>query len=659
MAGGCMEVKAVRRLFVFLACLMIGAPVHAQDGARLQPDAYLPITAENIARMERAASLGRGQILDAFLEDDGAVLTIISTRGILRFSALDLSAAPDFVPFEGDPFIDRVLPTFVTPNVTYSADRRTVRFNWTFRDEVIGGAFNLRTGAAADDAGASVAFSELSGSLALAQLIDPASGAVLKTLAFGDGRITAAALSPDGALAALYGALRGAEGAIQLWDAESGEKIAEVGAAREFARLTFTDDGAQLIFTTDSATAYYSVPDLSLIEAQPFALHTRSADGSTAAFVEGDRVLTVQSLADGSTRPTRLTGIEPREVVKLMLSPNGSRLYMVTRRSGAVYAVDTASGELLPGAGGFNPRIDALAFSADGARLLTSEADNFLPYAYARFSPAGAVRVRDLRLDQADQVSGGLANVEPRAAAVSPSGSIAFFDFLTRTLHLRDGDQSYTYAAAADDYLFVQQLAFSPDGALLAAYTYADVLIFDERLRLLARRAISAAPPTLRSQPLAWDGAVLIAADGNTVRFFSTPQLTELSALDQGVRIQSIAFNPQTRMLGVIVGEFPVDLELRLWDMSSAQPTLRLTIGTAGAVTPLALAFSPDGSLAAAGFDAYGDAADQALAVIYDARTGAPLYQLRDCGLPFAFSPDGRLFACASFSFIRLYAVSA
>jgi WD40 repeat protein len=648
----------MRYLFLFLACLMIGAPVYAQDGARLQPDAYLPITADNVARMERAASLGRGQILDAFLEDDGAALTIISTRGILRFNALDLSAAPDFIPFEGDPFIDRVLPTFVTPNVTYSADRRTVRFNWTFRDEVIGGVFDLRTGRAADDAGASVAFSELSRSPALAQLIDPASGAVLKTFAFGDGRITAAALSPDGALAALYGALRGTEGAIQLWDAASGEKIAEVGAAREFGRLTFTDDGAQLIFTTDRATAYYSVPDLSLIEVQPYALYARSADGSTAAFVDDARALTVQSLADGSTRPTALTRIEPRKVVKLMLSPDGSRLYMVTRRSGAVYAVDTASGELLPGAGGFNPRIEALAFSADGARLLTSEADNFLPYPYARFSPASAVRVRDLRLDRADQVSGGLANVEPRAAAVSPSGSIAFFDFLTRTLHLRDGDQSYTYAAA--DYLFVQQLAFSPDGALLAAYTYADVLIFDKQLRLLARRAISAAPPTLRSQPLAWDGAALIAADGNTVRFFSTPQLTEISALDQGARIWSIAFNPQTRTLGVIAGEFPVDeLELRLWDMSGAQPTLRLTIGTAGAVTPMALALSPDGSLAAAGFDTYEDAADQALAVIYDARTGAPLYQLRDCGLPFAFSPDGRLFACTSPSFIRLYAVSA
>jgi WD40 repeat protein len=658
MAGGCMEAKPVKRLLIFLTCLMIGAPVYAQDGARLQPDAYLPITAENIARMERAASLGRGQILDAFLEDDGAALTIISTRGILRFNALDLSAAPDFVPFEGDPFIDRVFPTFVTPNVTYSADRRTVCFNWTFRDEVIGGAFDLRTGRTADASSAAITFPPSSGSPALAQLIDPASGAVLNTFEFGDGRIAAAALSPDGALAALYGAVRGADGALQLWDAVSGEKIAEISAARDFsAQLTFADDGAQLMVTTDSAAAYYSIPDLSLIEAQPYALYTRSADSSTAAFVDGARALTVQSLADGSTRPTALTGIEPREVVKLMLSPDGSRLYMVTRRGGAVYAVDTHSGELLPGAGGFNTRIDALAFSADGARLLTSEADDFLPYAYARFSPASAVRVRDLRLDQADQVSGALANITPRAAAVSPSGSIAFFDFLARTLHLRGGDQSYTYAD--DNYLFVQQLAFSPDGALLAAYSYADVLIFDERLRLLARRAISAAPPTLRSQPLAWDGAVLIAADGNAVRFFSTPQLTEISALDQGARIQSIAFNPQTRTLGVIAGEFPVDLELRLWDMSGAQPTLRLTIETAGAVTPMALAFSPDGSLAAAGFDSYGDAGDQALAVIYDARTGAPLYQLRDCGLPFAFSPDGRLFACTSPSFIRLYAVSA
>lgn len=644
------------RSFLLLVCLIICAPAAAQDGARLDFDSLAPITADNVGQMVQVAKLGRGALLDAFLEDAGAVLTLLSTRGIWRFNAADLTAAPAFTPFEGDPF-DGFDAGFFIPNLAYSADRRAVAIMQTYRSQTFGGTFDLRSGARLRPSseggfGVLIDFAPETGDAPRARLIDAASGAVRHLLTLGSerGRIDAAALSPDGALAALAGVVQGGGSTLQLWDTASGEKIAETSLERvSVPRLMFTDDSAQLILTASDSTRRYSVPDLALIDSQPYSFYTRSADGSTAAYVDDAGVLTIQDVAANAIRPTPLSGIDTRRLLHaLMLSPDGARLYMVTLSAGAVYSVDTATGELLPSVGGFAAPINDLAFSADSARLIAVESE-VQPFPYTRFSPSNAVRVHDL---QSGQLSLALTADFPARAAISPTGQIAYS---TRsTIHSIDGDQMFTYTDP-DLPPVVHQLAFSPDGSRLAVSDFRRLLLFDTQLRLLAQRDIASG--TFWGQSLAWDGAALIVGVDDAVRFFSTPALAEIGALDPGDTVQSIAFNPASRMLGVLVGAGFNARAIQLWDLNNAVPALRLTLDAGRARDAQRIAFNQDGSLLAAAVTPLGDFVGAA-AVIYDTQTGAPRCELPICGLPMAFSPDGRLFACASLtSDVRLYAV--
>lgn len=643
------------RVILLLVCLIICAPAAAQDGARLDFSSLTPITADNVGRMAQVAKVGRGALLDAFLEDDGATLTVLSIRGIWRFDAADLTAAPAFTPFEGDPF-DGFDAGFFERNVVYSADRRAVSIAQTYRDQTFGGIFDLRSGArlrpSMGDFGVLIDGDPEAGETARARLIDAASGAVRHTLTFSDnrGRIDAAALSPDGALAALAGLVGGGGFIVQLWDAASGEQIAEISFQERLSvsRLAFSDDGAQLILNARDATRIFSVPDLALIDSLPYSFYARSADGSAIAYIDADGVLTIQDTTTGATRPTPLSGINARSLRSLMFSPDGARLYMVTLASGAVYVVDTTSGEVLPGVGGFAAPINDLAFSADGARLITAESEA-QPFAYIRFSPSNALRVHDL---QSGQLSLALIDDLPNRAAISPAGQIAYST--ANTIHLIDGDQAFTYTDP-DLPFYVQQIAFSPDGSRLAVNDFRRLLLFDARLRLLAQREVGGA--AFWGQSLAWDGAILIVGVGDAVRFLSTPALAEIGSLNPGDMAQSIAFHPASRTLGVLIGASFDNRAIQLWDLNGAAPALRLTIDTERAVDAQRLAFSPDGSLLAAAVTALGDFAGEA-AVIYDAATGAPRYTLRTCGLPMAFSPDGRLFACQSVTAdVQLYAV--
>ncbi len=640
------------RLLPLFVLFIIILPAQAQDGSGLALDRLEPITASSAARMERAAKLGRGQLLDAFLEADGATLTVISARGIWRYAAADLTAALTFVPFAGDP-MDGFYGLSFQPGVTYSAGRNAVTIDLTYRDQVFGGTFDLQTGARVMAEGAGVRV-EVRDSSSL-RLLDAVSGAPIGSIDVSSvhGSVRSLnsrsiALSPDSTLLALAARLESGS-ALQIWDVASSTKIAE--AALEdgrISRVAFSDDGAQLSVETIDGTAIYRVPDLDLIEQQPYPLYTLSADGRTAAYLDG-QTLSLRSLDTGSVHSTALGGLTPNYVSKLIFSPDGVRLYVVTIPFGAIYVVDVASGELLPGVGGFATPIVDFAFSPDSRQIVIAHA-NPSPFEFAAADPGNGLYRYDL-------VSGRLAfehlDAPAYHVALSASGETAYTLTTRWSVHLQDESGAYTYSDA-ENYDRFKQIEFSPDGTLIAAHGMSSYVLFDQRLRPLAR--LTGGGP-FHGDPIAWDGSTLIAVIGNTIRLLDTPSLTEIGAIDQDKMVRGIAFHSGSRMLAVALGRDFAEGELRLWDLSGAQPLLRSAFSVDGVIEPNALAFNADGSLLAAAFPYLGDFIGEGL-VIFDVSTGNPLFSRRDCGAPIAFSPDSRLFACSSLaSDVHLYVV--
>jgi WD40 repeat protein len=615
------------RIAAVLILLICALPTAAQDD--LLPDDLPVITLDNVGAMTRLAEYGLGQMLDAFLDDDGATLTVISARGISRYDTADLAGESQFVPFEGNP-LDGFYASFFEPNVSYSADGRAVTIEQAWREESLGGTFDLATGEQLSDALNSdpIAFTQ-----------ENANPAIVRLLAFGDGRVQDAVLSPDGALVAVVGLLRGDPGAaLQLWDAATGEQIAQVQFERAQAgAISFSADGTQIAMTND-ATSVYGVPDLNLISTSPFGWYTLSPDGTTAAYLNEEFILTLEHLATGEMRATPLDGLRTRDILRMFFSPDSAALYLVKRSpTGAVFVVDAASGTLLPGVGGFALNMSNITFNPDSTQIVTAELD-FYPAPYASFNPGNGLRILDLAAGRSTQFIP--ANI-PNEVAISIDGALAYTS--NRTIHLVYAGETFTLTN--DEFpMFIQHLEFSPDGALLATDVAGRLLLLDGRtLDLVAELPVSSASPFWGDGVL-WNETTVIYADASVVRLWDTESGQEVAALDQGLPIRGLAIHAASRTLAVNVGTTEAQ-EMRLWNLSSSVPT-------AMAAFPMLtfrddLAFNADGRLLAAGLNTTGDYVGPST-VIYDVMTGAVVHELNDCGLPLEFSPDGRLFACVS-----------
>jgi len=631
----------IAAVLILLACVL---PVFAQEG--VLPEDLQVIDLSNVGAMTRLTELGLGQILDAFLEDDGSTLTVISARGVSRYDTADLTGESQFVPFEGNP-LDGFYASFFVPNVSYSIDRRAVTISQTWREQSLGGTFDLITGERLSDASGPVRleFNQEAADPAVVRLLDPETQTVRHELAFGNGRVDGAVLSPDGALVAVVGLLREDPGAaLQLWDAATGEQIAQVTFERRQAgAIYFNADGTQITVaaTRDNTTTVYSVPDLNLIDSSPFALYTLSPDGSTAAYLNEESTLTLEDLATGETRATPLARLNARDILRMFFSPDSAALYLVRRSpAGAVFVVDAASGTLLPGVGGFASYVFGTAFAPDSTQIVTVEQDD-RPAPYARLNSGNGLRFFDLASGASTRF---LPADNPSAVAISSDGALAYTS--ARTIHLMRGDESFRLTDELFPF-YIWSLEFNQDGSRLAADIYDRVLVLDGRtLALAAELPSSGAAPPYWGDSVLWNDMTLIYADDSVVRLWDAENREEIAALDQGLPIRGLALHAPSQTLAVSVGTTPEAQEVRLWDLSSSDAPKSI-MSFPLLQDRFALAFDADGGLLAAGLDARSDYIGLA-AVIYDVTTGEVVYELNDCGWPLEFSPDGRLFSCTN-----------
>jgi WD40 repeat protein/tetratricopeptide (TPR) repeat protein len=248
------------------------------------------------------------------------------------------------------------------------------------------------------------------------------------------------------------------------------------------------------------------------------------------------------------------------------LSPDGRRIAVGAKLSGALYLFDTATGRLIaPHSSAHASPTVAMAFSADGAKLVTADAEGTIKiWADPHKLTAKSVALLTLKGHQGAINAVVFSSDGKRLASVSADKTARVWDLDNAGAAIRP------LAGNANLGTFVAR--FSSDGQLIALADYGS------SVRL-------------------WD-----AATGRLVR--------HLPAADKG-RIYSMAFSPtDSRLLAVGYGGQQDASYVALWDIDAGTERARLTgagdlpdFPTNEASTAVgALAFSPDGKYLVAGF---------------------------------------------------------
>ncbi len=188
----------------------------------------------------------------------------------------------------------------------------------------------------------------------------------------------------------------------------------------------------------------------------------------------------------------------------------------------------------------------------------------------------------------------------------------------------------------------ISQVAYSPDGRLLAVGTAAGIWLYDARTQTLLRfieteRGVTAFVFAPDGQTLT---AVLATTTLSTWNIFSGERLSaqEISQGYQG----DPKYEPKAAFSanGAVLAFMTDERQISLWDEVEKHP-LRVVKGAAAEHGIRSLALSPGGHLLVA-------ISDEGWIRVWDTKTGALLRTLNSYGQPIAFSPDGKSLAAGS-----------
>jgi parallel beta-helix repeat protein len=185
---------------------------------------------------------------------------------------------------------------------------------------------------------------------------------------------------------------------------------------------------------------------------------------------------------------------------------------------------------------------------------------------------------------------------------------------------------------------YVNSVAFSPDGKILASGSYKEIKLWDvatgKELRTLrghTDRAFSVA--------FSPDGKILASgSEDKTIKLWDVATGTEIRTLQGHTYwVYSVAFSPD----GKILASGSYDETIKLWDVATGRE-LRTLSGHTSSVE--SVAFSPDGKILASG------SYDETIK-LWDVATGKEIRTLSGHTghvLSVAFSPDGKVLASGS-----------
>ena len=449
-------------------------------------------------------------------------------------------------------------------------------------------------------------------------------------------------------------AVPGAGGTVGIWDVATGRRLGRplvVGAA-DVEQAIFAGDGRTLIVSDDSgAVSRLAVaggraigPPLSVGNQVADSLDL-TRDGRLLAAASFDGSVFVWDTKTGTVYGTPLRADESpgNDVV---FSPDGRTLVSSHLRSAVVWEMTGARaiGEPL---GGPTDVITGVAFTPDGKWLVAGRLDGeTVVYDTATLRPA-------LGIDGGSIVS---------AVAIHPDGkriAVGTTDGRVRIVDRESGAAVGAPLAARGQPVW--QVAFSPDGRLLAVATDANgldglftqqrngkVQLWDVQTRRPVGRAIAPGAGSVLSLAFNSDGTLLATGsyrgrldlwDVATQKRHGKP----MKVADDGVL--SVAFDPSGQLVagGGAVG--PV----RVWRVADGRPAFPPLAGHTGYVTGTSFA----GSLLAT-TSVFGDTRlwDSATGLAYGDELVSPRPKSREPNVPLpflglrnAFSPDGRLLA--------------
>jgi len=221
-------------------------------------------------------------------------------------------------------------------------------------------------------------------------LIDAASGKVLRSLEGHAGEVRALAFSPDGRLLAAAGGLAGRSGEVRLWDVASKELAKTLqGHTDSIYAIDFSADGKwlatssydKLILLWDAAGGKQVKTLKDHVDAV-FDVQFGPGSGATGpgllVSVAADRSIKLWDLEAGKPR---VTLSEPlAAVLTVVISPDGRRLAAAGRdKTIRTWSLEGAAGPaLLKAMTGHEDAILRLVYSPDGKTLVSASADRSL-----------------------------------------------------------------------------------------------------------------------------------------------------------------------------------------------------------------------------------------------------------------------------------------
>jgi WD40 repeat protein len=437
-----------------------------------------------------------------------------------------------------------------------------------------------------------------------------------------DTWLRAVALSPDGRLAVTGGD----DHRAVVWDVATRTKITTLtGHTGSIKTVMFSPDGRLLATAGDDGTVlvretgrWTGVTTLTG-PGGPLRAVAFSPDSRTLAAAGKAGTIVLFDLPGGTVKAS-LTG-HPDTVADVAFSPDGRTLASAGYR-GAVALWSTTDGTLLARLTEHTGDVHAVEFSPDGDTVITAGSDHVVVLWDT------AQRTVRARLTGLTHNVYALA-VDPRTGALATAGE-------DRTIVLWNPSRPSLALTGEPDS--VTDLAFSPDGQVLATASDGRTTLWDVRRRMRLGDIPSGRADTVAFSP---DGTVLATSnvDSPDVLFWDVRQRTHLATLTGRHReaVLDVAFSPDGR----VVATAGVDQTVELWDAGSR--THLATLPGHGS-TVNGLAFSPDGTLLAT-------AAHDNNVRLWDVAARTPVATLtghRSWARTVAFSPDGRTLASAA-----------